>query len=609
MNKEKNVGVSPLLGTPNAKLGFIIKDGTVTIKKLAAEVLNLIYGSGGGGGGGIVQLIDLSDRMTGDNTTVTDMEVKTSLFLYNVYDRVSGIARVVEPETEDRYLLFKVCCYEGNENKILYVAYTTEDDFSANATWHYYKTIGAEDALYPWAMSVFGDAVVNVNDNLLKIGNVWYTLDRYVGQDVITYEYSTPVITEFSYSKVSSNGDAVYPTVLFEQDITRIVTNSAGSTRTALELTGKFTEGNKFDYNDYGLATLVGNGAVFMFTGNNPNITGGVDTTGKVVLGPSDNINERSTRTVTAVVFVNGETSESKYADVWQFGASIDEPKTVNVSGNGVSKQITTFSKTAGVTIEGVTSNVNWITDINVNVKDTEVSIQYTVGANSGDGSRSGVISIATDVAGLSTSLTVVQGVKEAAIIVNGNSVKFGENNVGGTYYSTVTVTGINISENISVSRTGNDAFSVDVTSISPAQAISGYRLEIAFSPVNTGAVTGSIVLTSGSATATITLSGTGKSVAPTPEHIIGYYGKGSTLPTELGSNTFIVTNGMKHHNDGGENYIWIALPTSLNAVVNGTGILGAAFDVHNDHIIGSYTVYYRKTVVPTGLTDFTITF
>lgn len=605
MNKEKNVGVSPLLGIPNARLGFIIKDGSVTIKKLAAEVLNLIYSSGGGSGGGIVQLIDLSDRMTGDNTTVTDMEVKTSLFLYNVYDRVSGIARVVEPETEDRYLLFKVCCYDGEENKILYVAYTTEDDFSTNATWHYYKTIDVEDALYPWAMSVFGDAVVDVENNLLTVGSIQYTLERYAGQDIITYEYSSPVVTNFTYPKVNANGEIVYPTINFRQNITRRVTNGAGETEETIILTGVFDKTGT-SYSDL---SLVDSQAVFNFTGNNPFISGGVDTVGAVNVGPSDVALEKVVRNVNVVMTLNGKSSEQKAAEVRQYPATIEAAKESLIDANG-GQNLVKFTKTSGVTVEvsDVESTVDWIHIDNVNIRDNEVSVQYTVAVNSVTSSRDGLINVNTDITGLATHLSIRQSGQQTMISVDKSTVDFGVQYINGTYNDNVIVTGTNLTGNITVNKTGSSAFTVGAVSISPAQATGGYTLPVTFKPVTAGAVGGQIMLSSNNAsTVTVTLRGTGQNAAP--ESITGYYGKGSTLPTELGSNTFPVTSGMTHHDDGGAQVIWIALPTSLNANVVGKGINGIAFIVYDDYRIGDYTVYYRQVVMPTGQTDFEITF
>ena len=614
MNKEKNISVSPLFGVPNGKLGFIIKDGSVTIKKLAAEVLNLIYNSGGGSGGGIVQLIDLSDRMTGDNTTVTDMEVKTSLFLYNVYDRVSGIARVVEPETEDRYLLFKVCCYDGEENRILYIAYTTEDDFSSGATWHYYKTIDAEDALYPWAMSVFGDAVVDVENNLLKTGSIWYTLERYAGQDVITYEYASPVITGFSYPKANANGDTVYPTVNFRQSITRKVTNSAGETEETIILTGVFDRTGT-SYSDL---SLVDSQAVFNFTGNNPYMSGGVDTVGAVNVGPSDVALEKVVRNVDVVMTLNGERSEQKSAEVRQYPATIEAAKESLIDANGGQKLVK-FTKTSGVTVEvsDVESTVDWIHIDNVNVRDNEVSIQYTVAANSDTSSRNGVINVNTDIAGLTTYLTIRQSGQQAMISVNKNTVDFGAQYVNGTYNDNIVVTGTNLTGNITVNKIDGSAFTVGAVSISPAQATGGYTLPVTFKPVSAGAVEGHITLYSNNAnTVTVTLRGTGQSAAP--EGITGYYGGGSALPTELGTKTFPVTNGMTFYMDGndadynsngGTQFLWIALPTSLGATVKGYGVIGAMFPVHEEYKLGDYTIYYRQTATPTGVTNFIIQF
>lgn len=188
--KETNIGESPLIGIPGKKLAFRIKDGSITLKKLSAEVLNLIMMGGSGSEGVGINLVDISERMTQPNDTITDMEIKMSQFVYGVYNRVSSIARVVEPQSKIKYALFKVFLNNekaGNIN-VVYVAYTTEDSFSDGATWHYKEIINEYSPLYLWAMSVFGDVTIDYSSDTLVIGNSIYHLEQpvpntiYIGQ-------------------------------------------------------------------------------------------------------------------------------------------------------------------------------------------------------------------------------------------------------------------------------------------------------------------------------------------------------------------------------------------------------------------------------------------
>lgn len=602
MNKEKNVGVSPLLGIPNARLGFIIKDGSVTIKKLAAEVLNLIHNSGGGGGDSIVQLIDLSDRMTGDNTTVTDMEVKTSLFLYNVYDRVSGIARVVEPETEDRYLLFKVCCYEGNENKILYVAYTTEDDFSTNAIWHYYKTIDAEDSLYPWATGVFGDVVVDNENNLLVVGNYKYRLEPYSDEPIISYFYNVPEIVEFKYDPVDANGGTVYPYIKFKQTITKTLDYGTRTEEQQLTLTGTIEYVNAKYGVTYSDRSLVVNEVSTVFTGNNPYQSGGVDNIGAVTVTASDVASVRDVRTVSVSLSLNGKTVEGT-TTVKQNAAWIDDAKNISVGSAGETN-IVEVKKSVGVWVENsdVTSNSDWITISSVLVEDSKIKIAYTVAANSSVSSRTGSITILTDIAGLQGTVNITQAAAGAIINASSTSANFSPTNVGSTTSVNITVSGINLSGPITISKSGSnkEMFSVTPASISAEEAVSGKVITISYTPTATGTHTGKLTLSSkGAESVEISLSGTASKSGTAG---IGYYGVSTAatgLPTSLtgASGTFEISDGKSVTVSGSGRYAWVALPVNCGIKsVTGVDKEGEEIEVLvNTTNISGYVIYYKS--------------
>lgn len=604
MNKEKNVGVSPLIGMPKAKLGFIMKDGSVTIRKLAAEVLNLIYNGGGGSGGGIVQLIDLSDRMTGDNTTVTDMEVKTSLFLYNVYDRVSGIARVVEPETEDRYLLFKVCCYEGNENKILYVAYTTEDAFSTNATWHYYKTIDAEDSLYPWATGVFGDVVVDNENNLLVVGNYKYHLEPYSEEPIISYFYNVPEIVEFKYDPIDANGGTVYPYIEFSQVIIKTLDYGTRTEEQQLTLTGTIEYVNAKYGVTYSDRSLVINEVSTVFTGNNPYQSGGVDNVGAVTVTASDVASVRDVRTVSVSLSLNGDgkTVEGT-ATVKQNAAWIDAAKNISVGSAGETN-IVEVKKSVGVWVENsdVTSNSDWITISSVLVEDSKIKIAYTVAANSSVSSRTGSITILTDIAGLQGTVNITQAAAGAIINISSTSANFSPTNVGSTTNVNITVSGINLSGPITISKSGinKEMFSVTPASISAEEATSGKVVTISYTPTATGTHTGKLTLSSkGAESVEISLSGTASKSGTAG---IGYYGVSTAtagLPTSLVGerNTFEIADGKTVTVSGSGRYAWIALPINCGIKsVTGVDEGDEEFDVLvNTTNISGYVLYYKS--------------
>lgn len=614
MNKEKNVGVSPLLGVPNGKLGFMIKDGSVTIKKLAAEVLNLIYS--GGGQGGAVQLVDLSDRMTEDNDAVTDMEIKTALFLYDVYNRVSAIARVVEPKSNTRYALFKVSYYDdiSGENKMAYIAYTTEDDFSSSATWHYNRILNANDTLYPWAMSVFGDAVIDSENDLLIVGNNKYELERYIEEPTISYVYSVPEITQFTYPVISADGDTVYPTVKFLQAITKTIDYGTRTDTETYTLTGTVTH----DGITYSNKSLVIKDAVAIFTGNNPYQQGGIDAIGAVKVDRSDVASVRKVRTVTATLSVNDESSAGKDADVMQSAATMDASASASIASTG-GQDIVSINKTSGVYVEfsDVNPSVRWIVVDAVTSENKKVSVKYTVSANTGLSERTGTITVSSDVAGLQCVITVTQSAAQAVISVDSNSVNFGQQYIGDSYTQEVTVFGTNVRGNVVVSNKAGTAFIVSPSSITAAQAnaATGYKLTVTYTPTSTGSHTGSFTLSStGADNVVVNLRGTG--VKKPSESYTGYYGveeKRNGTPQLVESQNFVLgesnSTAVVKVSDVGRK-AWIAIPTSIDSKVTVTGkdTLGNMLTLE-ETTIGSYKYYYRSAVGTFFDTEFTIVY
>ena len=624
MNNEKNVGVSPLKGLPYGKLGFIIKDGSVTIKKLAAEVLNLIYSSGGGGGEGIVGLIDISDRMLEDNDTITDFEIKTSLFLYNVYDRVAAIARVVEPKSNTRYALFKVCHYDDadDKNKIIYVAYTTEDDFTESATWHYSRVFESSDSLYPWAMSVFGDVVIDAENDLLIVGSSKYNLERHIEEPVISYFYNIPEITKFEYPVVSADGGVVYPLVKFKQTIVKTVDYGSRIDEQTLTLTGTMEYVQTDDNVKYGVTysskSLVVSEASAVFTGNNPYQSGGVDTVGAVTATASDRASVIDIRNVSVVLTLNGQSSESYQTVVKQSAAWIDSSKNVTSASAG-GENIVTINKSTGVWVErsDVESNANWIVVNNAVIEDNQVTVKYTVAANNSVSPRTGTITIATDVAGLQSEITVTQAAAKAVISVDPKSVSFGQQYVDSSYTQQVTVYGTNIDGNVYVSNQKNTPFIVSPVSITAEQANAsdGYKLTITYNPKTIGNHTGKFTLSStGADDIVVNISGTG--VRKPVESYTCYYGteeldtdtpqivESQKLTISEDSNTTsikITDEGMK---------AWVAIPLSINSKVTVTAKDGQDIPFTPESTtIGDYVYYYRSALISFFNTEFTVVY
>lgn len=334
--KEKYLGNSKLLGTPLKRFVFQVKDKSITVPKLADDVLELI-GSGGSSGSAI-KVIDLAQRMVSPSNTITDYEVRTSIFVYQSYNRVSGIARAVKAEDNVKYLLFKVCYGDDSANHIYYIAYTPATKAS---TWVYNRMITESDDDYAWAMTVFGDVYVDYNNDIMSLGdNVKYQLTKYVEKDVITYTYGTPVISSFVYNgDIPASGGAALPSVSFTQSIVKKVTNSGGTTTSTLTLTGAYeynSGSGKYSYNNASYAALAGvNTSITFSNGGSTTYNSATvsSTTGIVTAGGTTNTSRRAIITVSAAVTVNGVVSSIKSVSVYQTAAVVATPIiTVNPS-------------------------------------------------------------------------------------------------------------------------------------------------------------------------------------------------------------------------------------------------------------------------------------
>ena len=602
--KEKYIGDSLLLGTPNSKLGFVIKDRSITLSKLAVEVINFIISHGGGDGGEYfgVNIVDIAGRMSEENDTVTDMEISNSLFVYDVYNRVSAIARVVEPSSNTRYALFKVSYYDnvGSKNKIDYIAYTTSDDFVDSATWHYNRILDESDTLYPWAMSVFGDAVVDCDNNLLVVGNNKYQLERISEEPQISYIYSVPEITQFKYPTVSADGGIVYPTVKFKQIVIKTLDYGTRTETENFTLTGIIT----FDGTSYSDKSLVIKDASCTFTGNNPYQSGGIDTIGAVTVGPSDVASVNVVRTVRTTLFVNDQrTDGNDEFEVLQNAATMDSKVTATATSAG-GENIVEINKSLGVTVDNVRPNEDWIIFNAVTSEDNKVSVKYTVLANTGTAERKGTITVVSDVAGLQCEIEITQSATQSVINVSNRSIQFGNQcYIGSSYTQDIYVYGTGIRNNVYATVTGSD-FSVNPISITPAQAnaAGGYRLTVTFTPTMSSTSRATLTLSSnGADNVTVNLSGTG---ATRPvEAPVGYWGvntEDTTLPTSINQaiGSFEVEDGYTVRISQYGRVHWIAIPLSVNATVVGTGALDLPFTLHSDdqnnRQISGYALYYR---------------
>ena len=98
-------------------------------------------------------------------------------------------------------------------------------------------------------------------------------------------------------------------------------------------------------------------------------------------------------------------------------------------------------------------------------------------------------------------------------LTVNPTSLSF-TGNTGETYTKTFTVTGTDLQGDVTITKSGNAAFTVSPTTLTAAQAQAGATVTVTYKPTSSGSVTGSITVSSANAESkTVSLSGTATTV------------------------------------------------------------------------------------------------
>ncbi|MBR5086670.1 MAG: C10 family peptidase [Muribaculaceae bacterium] len=124
----------------------------------------------------------------------------------------------------------------------------------------------------------------------------------------------------------------------------------------------------------------------------------------------------------------------------------------------------------------------------------------------------------------------------DPTIVANPTSVTFSDCYATRTYTQTFNVRGINLSGDITISKSGSNVFSVSPTTISAADASNGVEVTVTYAPTAAGNATGTLTLTSsGAPSQTVSLSGTAQAATPTLVVNSG------TLNFSAGSNTTVV--------------------------------------------------------------------
>ncbi len=106
--------------------------------------------------------------------------------------------------------------------------------------------------------------------------------------------------------------------------------------------------------------------------------------------------------------------------------------------------------------------------------------------------------------------------VQNPTINVSTNSLAF-EGYVGDTYTKTFTVTGINLTGNITITNQGSNFYTVSPTTITAANAANGVQVTVTYKPTSAGNTNATLTLAStGAQNVTINLTGTAQAKIPT---------------------------------------------------------------------------------------------
>ena len=129
-------------------------------------------------------------------------------------------------------------------------------------------------------------------------------------------------------------------------------------------------------------------------------------------------------------------------------------------------------------------------------------------------------------------------------ITANPTSLSFSTVNVGSNGQATFTVTGENLSGNITATLSGgNGAFALSSNSITAAEAANGKTITVTFTPSGNGNYTGTVTLTSnGAQNVTVDLSGTGHVITPTINVSSNTLSYDATYVNETSTKKFTVT-------------------------------------------------------------------
>lgn len=191
--------------------------------------------------------------------------------------------------------------------------------------------------------------------------------------------------------------------------------------------------------------------------------------------------------------------------------------KTFTVTGENLQGNITLTKSGNNFTIDNTT-----ITNNNGTASAT-VTVTFAPTANVSQNYTGSVTLSSTNASSVTVSLSGNGVYTAPALTANPTSVSFTNCYTSQTYTKTVTVTGTNLQGNVTAAISGgNGMYTVSPTTITAAQAASGYTLTITYAPTAAGTTNATLNLTTtgtgaGSASVAITGTATGPSITATP--------------------------------------------------------------------------------------------
>ncbi|MBQ9560205.1 MAG: S8 family serine peptidase [Bacteroidaceae bacterium] len=110
----------------------------------------------------------------------------------------------------------------------------------------------------------------------------------------------------------------------------------------------------------------------------------------------------------------------------------------------------------------------------------------------------------------------------DPTITADPTSVTFTNAYATKAYTQTINVTGVNLTGNIAVAKSGSSVFTVDKTSVTQSGGNASATITVTYKPTAAGTQTGTLTLTSaGAETVTVALSGTAKAATPTVSVVV----------------------------------------------------------------------------------------